>query len=351
MFTGEEVRSITLDGSRGGDVLIAHDGTWLAGSLEGTDIGMWDAVTGRRRAVLPRADRLRAVAPDSTWLATSTEPDNSGVAPGLAQLWDAATGRLRMSLRGHDRPVYQVAIGPDGSWAATSSPDHSVKLWDVATGANRGTIKGHGHTVHTLAVAIAPDGTWLADLQEDLRAVRIWTVARKSGLFGPSIKTSRRAVLAGHSARVSGLVIAPRGAYVVTFSYDETARVWDPSTGRCRTVMYLGYKARRVDVGPDATWVAISGWSDHRLQVWDPATGTLRISVEANYSKYSMFPDGRFAIVAGDAITIWDPATNSVEEVPIGYSADDVIVSPDGTWFVTTGGYDAPLRIWRRSTS
>ena len=43
-----------------------------------------------------------------------------------------ASGRERAVLHGHVGPVAAVAVTPDGSWLASVSVDNSVRIWDVA---------------------------------------------------------------------------------------------------------------------------------------------------------------------------------------------------------------------------
>jgi WD40 repeat protein len=66
-----------------------------------------------------------------------------------------------------------VAIAPDGTWLATTGHDETVRIWDRATGACT-TLTGHTDAVW--AMAIAPNGTWLATTGND-GTVRIWNSA------------------------------------------------------------------------------------------------------------------------------------------------------------------------------
>ena len=90
------------------------------------------------------------------------------------RIWDPATGEQRAALTGHTGPVTAVAIAPDGTWLATAGDDGTVRIWDPATGQQRAALTGHAGPV--TAVAIAPDGTWLASASGD-GTVRIWDPA------------------------------------------------------------------------------------------------------------------------------------------------------------------------------
>ena len=56
---------------------------------------------------------------------------------GTVRIWDAATGQQRAALTGHDGRVMAVAIAPDGSWLATGSDDGTVRIWDLTAGRQR----------------------------------------------------------------------------------------------------------------------------------------------------------------------------------------------------------------------
>jgi WD40 repeat protein len=47
---------------------------------------------------------------------------------GPVHIWDAVSGQQRIALRGHTSLVTAVAIAPDGTWLATTSLNGSVRI-------------------------------------------------------------------------------------------------------------------------------------------------------------------------------------------------------------------------------
>jgi WD40 repeat protein len=131
--------------------------------------------------------------------------------------------------------VTTLAVAPDSTWLATTSMDKTARIWDVSTGSQRALLSGHTGSVWT--AEIAPDGTWLATVSDDERAtnpmsmdkeVRIWDVA-----------TGRqRAILTSDTGPVRAVAIAPDSAWLATASSsDNSVRIRDPVAGAVAAVM------------------------------------------------------------------------------------------------------------------
>ena len=97
---------------------------------------------------------------------------------GTVALFDAQTGALLHSLKGHHRPVRSVAWTPDGRHVLTACDDAHAHLYDAHTGALVEAFSGHGSWV--LDVAVEPtSGACFATASSDGR-VRLFDLASRS---------------------------------------------------------------------------------------------------------------------------------------------------------------------------
>jgi WD40 repeat protein len=106
-----------------------RDGTRaITSSLDGT-VRFWDASTGREVAKVTRGGDLSAAAltPDGRRQIVAGFGD-----PSLS-IVDTATNHLLLTVRGHNAPVSDVEVSPDGLLVASSSNDGTVRLWRSAT--------------------------------------------------------------------------------------------------------------------------------------------------------------------------------------------------------------------------
>jgi WD40 repeat protein len=140
----------------------------------GTDCGgvvVWDVAAGElvRRLPLATAVQQMDFTADGRLLAASE---------GFrARVWEAATGEVVCSLRGHTKRVTALAFAPTGAargpFLLTGSEDETVRVWDVGAGKERAAFRWPVGKVR--AVAVAPDGMTAAAAGDNGDVV-IWDV-------------------------------------------------------------------------------------------------------------------------------------------------------------------------------
>jgi WD40 repeat protein len=192
-------------------------------------------------------------------------------APGAAP-WLRTRTRLRESealirtLTGHTRMVLACAISPDCSFVVSASSDKTLKVWDAATGKERVTLTGHTDTV--LACAISPDCSFIVSASDD-KTLKIWDAATGK----------ERVTLTGHTGTVRTCAISPDCSFVVSASSDKTLKVWDAATGKERVTL-TGHTdtVLACAISPDCSFI-VSASNDKTLKIWDAATGKERVTL------------------------------------------------------------------------
>jgi WD40 repeat protein len=150
------IRQVPTPPSAGISALgFSPDGKMLAAALIGQRVLLMNRNGQAQRLISMGGGYILAsvFSPDSKLLATARES-------GVISLWEAQTGRLHFTLKGHTSAVRALAFSPDGSFLASGSGDHTVRLWDVATGQERIAFKGNP-SVSVTSVAFSPDGSTL----------------------------------------------------------------------------------------------------------------------------------------------------------------------------------------------
>jgi len=160
-----------------------------------------------------------------------------------------------------------------------------------------------------------------------------------------------------HDKRVSAVAFSPDGQWVLTGSWDRTARLWDARTGQPRGVPleHEGY-LQAVTFSTDGQTVLTVDTSTARL--WDACTGqsrrvTLNVGGLCDGLNVALSPDGQ-TVVAGTwerTARLWDARTGRPRGVPLEHEGlvDATAFSPDGQT-VLTGSEDKTARLWDAHT-
>ncbi len=263
--------------------------------------------------------------------------------PALYNRWslpDLPHPAYRRALTDENYQVNAVAVAPDGTWLATGGEDRTVRIWDMATGTLTRALTGNPGLVG--AVAISPDGAWLATAPRVLSGrVQIWDAATGT-------PTSR---LPGRLSMVRSVAVSPDGTWLATIaSLSRKVRIRSVATGAVtRTlVSHLG-RMRAVAISPDGTWLATGG-AGGAVHIWE-TSGPARVLTghTGAVNAVAISPDGTWLATGGDdrTVRIWDAATGALTRALTGHvgAVRTVAVSPDGTW-LATGGEERAVHIW-----
>ena len=327
--TGERVANFPDGGSH---ATFSPDGKLLALAGRNDGVRIWDIGSRREVGVLRKADTVVGLAfsPDGQNLVASYWG-------GDLFVWDVAGLRIRTSLAGHSRRVWQVGFSPDGHTMASVSSDQTVRLWEVTTWRPMLVLRGHGNEIWS--VAFTPDGRTLVTGSKDesimlspVKPLRPAEVIRD--IRSPPRISSDGSTLAalGGNGKVTlwdlpgrrlttelpvgdlPVGFLPDGRLLVTLGGSAVLTVWDASNSSVQSQT----KLRGADpitwavLSPDGQTVA-TGNKSERVRLWNTRTGEVRGVVDGHTcddAAFAFSPDNRRLVsVRGATANIWDAAS------------------------------------------
>lgn len=247
------------------DLRIAPGGVLLAACVDSESLHqvvVWDLATGRERMRLRghEADRsqYRAMAASRDGRLVALLTGQSGVSPrqqNRLAVWDAASGQRLFALEeAATGYVTSMAFAPERDLLATGSRDHQVRLWDARSGGLQAVLGVHH-----------------GEVARDADAQRLHR--RKNSLF-----ESRSRLGAG----VSRVLYAPDGRTLVSASAElGTVRLWDVGGAWAAPTQFeQPDRWSLAAFSPDATLLA-AGDREGGVALWDLASGALQARRDA----------------------------------------------------------------------
>jgi WD40 repeat protein len=163
--------------SRVSAVAFSPDRPWLA-SAGGTDtyVYLWSIEEGKPLLLIPEAAGrcgVEAIAfvPGAPWiLAAGVDWNGQGPSAGAIRLWDFERPGLMTAC---DEAATHLCVHPSGALFAAALHDQAVCLFETRTLKLRRELPANGGAV--TALAISPDGNWLACAGEEAR-LHLWSL-------------------------------------------------------------------------------------------------------------------------------------------------------------------------------
>jgi WD40 repeat protein len=278
-------------------------------------IGVWEADTGKQLLKIDTKRYLKAVAlsPNGKHIASGgrdrllrTDPSDP-----VATVWDARTGEALLNLKEHAAAVTSIDYSADGKRIVTAGGDHSnlslpdrspnkahrgwdIKLWDAATGKRLLDLKGPG--MYVTKARISADGKRIVSSANP--TVTVWDV-----------DTGKELLVLKNAASYS-LAISPDGRQIVLGDHPtHTVRLWDVASGKEVRKLHNN-SVYDVTFSRDGKWIV--GTTAVNILIWDVATGRELLSqkvedVVGQVYRVALSADGRRLVGSSDFnLTVWN---------------------------------------------
>jgi len=288
-------------------------------------------------------------------------PDSQLIALGgddrSVRLIDAASGKEKEALAGHEKEVLSVAFSPDSKTLASGSWDTTVRLWDLPTWTMKHKLEGHQRGVTGLA--FNPEGLILASSGRD-NFVRLWGKERRSFMVESRTSDVSGQNISSHSQTdLFCLAMTPDGRQLATGSHQTPLCVtnWQSSKTRVLLEGDGGYtRVYCVAFSPDGKLLA-SGGEDGRakeanVRLWDVASGALLTTLRGHKETVrclAFHPDGTGLASGGDdnVVFLWDVSKNVKQASLTGHvgPVHGLDFSPCGNALVSASK-DGAVKVW-----
>lgn len=322
---------------------VSADGRYLLQITQDRAAQVWDLKDGRGLTTIDGAWTAGALAPDGATVYLTSEAEGDVVAFDRALLRRRATTFVRPPQS--SQRFGKLSVSRDGRRIAAGSIEGPLAcVWDAESGALAQTVRGHvdPHPIRTLE--LSADGAQLLTASEDGTA-RLWDLNRADP--APAATYTITDPGSGEPVPVTAAALAPSGPRRVVAGGIDGQLLLFEQDAKPLDLGRLGQSVLAIAFTPDGRWLAAAG-ADKQVWLWETSRPRSRLRLEPapqhaeQVNALIAWPDSRlFASGSDDAtIRLWDPAgrsllgTLSAEQA----SGDWVAYTPDALFDCSIGG-------------
>jgi WD40 repeat protein len=361
-------------------IAFSPQGDLIATGSWDTTARVWDVKTGREISALGgHTDPLTSVAFDGTgkYLVTASFDGTARVWDLTLKKVKCElrghTGVVQSAIFSPDNRLILTAGRPLADVVKTASgqvplsektgeklgtPDNTARIWDADTGRLRATLRGHTGGINT--AVFSSDGKYVLTASEDRTAI-VWDVTTRS------IVTR----LQGHEGPINSAVFSANNSSILTASDDGTAQIWDwKNVGQPKVLQNKG--AAVVDVTPTGDKSFVTASLDGTIGLWDlngvkrgvaevnlgPVSPTEQVSGSAQLGDVAISPRMDLVVVSGPLrnarrdmrVHVWNVAEKKFARDLDGHTdpVTGVLFSRSGRYLATLS--DNRAQIWSTAT-
>jgi WD40 repeat protein/tRNA A-37 threonylcarbamoyl transferase component Bud32 len=271
-------------------------------------------------------------------------------------LFDAKTGNLKRTLRGHNSSINSLLYLADGRLVSCSW-DETVRIWEYVSASEKRSVS---------RAALHPSGNQVAVVQGD--SVGAPGFVRMLGFMDPGMlislldsATGKEKQLKGHAGGVIQVAYAAKSERLISGGRDGTAITWDLTSGKKLASFKHAGEVSSVALSPDGRWAASTfepidytlamqqrgqkkWWDDFEglASIWDAESGQEKHIIKNPkkvFHKLLFHPNGKELILYSlESLQVYDVDNGQLKrEIP--GSIAPYLFTPDGRLLIA-GGYE-----------
>jgi len=324
---------------------ISADARYLLQVSQDRQAQVWDLENGRGLGLLPGDWVSGVLSPDGLRVYLSSDQN------GDLMVLERADGRILPTVferpKGFDQRFGKVAVSPDGRWVVAGSSEGPVAcLWNAASGKLIQTARGHLDPHSITAVGFSGDSTHWLTASEDGTA-KIWARDDANPAPEPVTTFSMTDPQSGEPLPITAAQIAPDAPQQVVAGAIDGRLLFYDGEKKPVDMGNLGHAVHAVTFTPDGKWIAAAG-ADKSVWMWSASQPRQRLRLEPapqhaeQVNALIAWPNSRIIASGSDDTTIrlWYTGDRSLLGTLSAQQGtnDWVAYTPDGLFDCSIGG-------------